>query len=60
MEKKKVEEEGLGESDGLEANREIDILAKNKLSLLLLFLSFSSFLVRFSNMFNLLVSIMCE
>jgi len=60
LKKKKVEEEGLREGDGLEANRKISILAKDKLSHLLFFLSFSSFLVRISDMFNLLVSIMCE
>jgi len=42
LKKKKEEEEGLGEGDRLEANQEIDILTKHKLSLLF-FLSFSSF-----------------
>jgi len=60
LKKKKVEEEGLGEGDKLEANQKIGILAKHKLSHLLFFLSFSLFLVKISNMFNLLVSIMCE
>jgi len=57
---KKVEEEGLGKGEGLEANWKIGILVMHKLSHILFFLSFSSFLVRIFNMFNLLVLVMCE
>ena len=60
LKKKKVEEEGSSKGDVLEANRKIDVQVQHKLSHLLFLLPFCSFLVRNFDMFNLLVSIMCE